>query len=105
MIEYSDSLGKIFGLFGLALVLLVPVILNRILKIKYPLALATLAALYIIASVLERVIFHIVFNIEPSIKPLDGLFSIIIPIYGYVMCLVLDVIAYRLLTPRNDTLK
>ena len=101
MIEYSDSLGKIFGLFGLALVVFGPVILNRILNIKYPLALVTLSIFYIISYMLERLIFHVVFNIEASIKPLDGLFSIIIPIYGYLVCLLFDALAYRLLKNRN----
>lgn len=97
MIEYSDSLGKYFGIFSLFIILLVPVILNRFLKVKYPLALVTLAIFYVAAYILERIIFTLLFDVEVSIQPLDGLFSILVPLYGYVLCLVVDFVIYRLL--------
>lgn len=101
MFEYTDFLGKIFGLFGLFLILLAPVVLNRLMKVKYPLAIATLAAFYIVGYFFERLIFNLLFNFEPSIKPLDGLFMALIPIYGYVICLLLDIVAYHAITKRQ----
>lgn len=101
MIEYTDFLGKIFGLFSLLLMLLAPVVLNRLLKVKYPLAIATLAAFYIVGYLLERLIFNLLFDVESSIKPLDGLYMVLIPIYGYVICLLFDIVTYRVINKRQ----
>ena len=103
MIEYTDSLGQIFGLFGLLLILVAPVVLNRLLEVKYPLAMATLAAFFVVGSLLERLLFNLLFDIEPSVGPLDGLFMILVPIYGYVLCLLFDLVAYRVISRRKVT--
>lgn len=101
MLEYSDSLGQAFGLFSLVLLVGMPVVLNRLLKVKYPLALVTLALFYVAAYVVNGLIFSLLFNTEPSIKPLDGLFSILVPIYGYVICLIVDLLVYFFLKKRQ----
>tara|TARA_R110002126_G_scaffold12196_21_gene53227 strand:- start:250 stop:570 length:321 start_codon:yes stop_codon:yes gene_type:complete len=93
MFEYQEWQGMIYGIFSLLLVIGMPVLINRLLHISYPKAIFMLLASCIIFMAADRLIHSLIFDLRIQIDPLNDFFALLVPIYVFVIALVVDVIA------------
>lgn len=101
MFEYSDSLGQLFRVISFFLVIGLPVFLNRLFSVKYPLAILTLMVIHALIFVLLGLVSSILFNIEHAPSALDGLLFVIASIMQYLIALFIDYTVYKILNGRK----
>jgi hypothetical protein len=92
MIEYPERLGMIYGVFSLMLIIGMPVLINRLLNIRYPKAIFMLLASCLIFMAVDQLIHSLIFDITIQIDPLDNAIEVLVPIYAFAIALVIDVI-------------